>query len=264
MPSNNDRSSLLKRGSLASLGSSMRRGLRGGGSSKGTKSTTSLLDFNNKTLDIVEEQDDTEVDDNASLSPPNAKKTFSLDGLFCSASSEENDIIMDKLGVDKNGCCVRHPNQAILLPTAQQGREDISKCRICHSETKAHTGTKNRNSLLALGNVIESITSMQSDKKEWRARTQILYYSSNDRNINSDDDDSMLSAIVEEEMKHGVEGAIDLEEKEAEWKKGLTERIRQVRTWDESLALKNNPIYKGYYLKLNIGKSDRNPEEMFG
>lgn len=143
--------------------------------------------------------------------------------------------LQDCLGMNDQKCCLRHPNQ-VICQSAGYKHDKVSVCHICASENKA--GAKSSQADMA--KVIGDIQQLQSNKHEWREKTNIMYhgksYVSGEFSVVSED-----STIVEEYMT------------DEQWTELVRLRVNQVQSWNKKNALKYNPICARYFKMLRIG-----------
>jgi hypothetical protein len=153
-----------------------------------------------------------------------------------------NNILRTHLGMDNFGMCLRHPNNQTCSEQCTLKLATVQTCLICKSERLA--GGKYQQPK-DLKNVVGQITKLQSNKREWHQRTNVLY--------DGKDYDSIRASTRDETLDHDE---IQMPRKSVTvdtWKQGILDRLRQVQAWDSKNALRNNPVYAKYFRLLEIG-----------
>jgi hypothetical protein len=153
-----------------------------------------------------------------------------------------NSILRMHLGMDNFGMCLRHPNNQICSEQCTLKLATVQTCLICKSERLA--GGKYQQPK-DLSNIVGQIQKLQSNKREWHQRTNVLY--------NGKDYDSIQASTRDETLDYDE---IQMPRKSVTvdaWKQGILDRLRQVQAWDSKNALRNNPVYAKYFRLLEIG-----------
>ncbi|KAL3944459.1 MAG: hypothetical protein SGBAC_001487 [Bacillariaceae sp.] len=171
-----------------------------------------------------------------------AKRTDELLFDDSKIEGEYNNSLRMNLGMDNFGTCLRHPNNQICSEPCVKKLAPVQFCRICKSERLA--GGKYAQPK-ELGAVVNQIQKLQSNKKAWHQRTNVLYYGKDYDSIHPStrDETSVRKSIAPANGKMTSEV----------WEQGILERVKQVQAWDSSNSLRNDPIYAKYFRLLEIG-----------
>eukprot|EP00537_Pseudo-nitzschia_pungens_P008472 CAMPEP_0172379366 /NCGR_PEP_ID=MMETSP1060-20121228/69895_1 /TAXON_ID=37318 /ORGANISM="Pseudo-nitzschia pungens, Strain cf. cingulata" /LENGTH=1489 /DNA_ID=CAMNT_0013107107 /DNA_START=196 /DNA_END=4665 /DNA_ORIENTATION=+ len=217
--------------------------------------------------------------------------------LFLQKVLAEEAFICKTLGMDHSGMCIRHPDQYIFqIPQHEsifktsyskigKAVEIVNTCRICRSE--ACYGTKNGGVLHrhkpGMIGVVKEIQQLQSDRTEWKKRTNILGMKT------SHHGDSIRCHARSMQLKRSANGNAHLDNSNGdgngngngdgdgdgdgdamdddsetsedefcsmtpdEWVEFARFRILQVRSWEDRFAIKNHPIFCHYFKMLQFG-----------
>lgn len=162
--------------------------------------------------------------------------------------NENAEMIKKSLGMNDHSCCLHHPNQLICEYTEAYKYDKVQPCRVCSSERRAGGGSHSSSSpdnSMDMARVIGDIQQLQSDKRQWRNKTNIMFhgktsYKSSTRTnivVEGSTDDNLLLPLTDEE-----------------WEDLVRQRVLQVDGWEKKSALKYNPLCERYFRMLQMGK----------
>lgn len=163
---------------------------------------------------------------------------------------EEGDanmnIIRSSLGMNDESCCLRHPNQLICEYSPTFRFDLVNTCMVCASEKQAGS-TQSASSLSpykVMAKVIGSIQQLQSDKTQWRQKTNLMYHGDEFYRTSS-------KSRIGEKSKDG-NPVVPLLERD--WKNQVFRRVEQVQSWEKVTALKYNPRSARFFRMLKMGE----------
>lgn len=185
-------------------------------------------------------------------------------------------FICKTLGMDHLGMCIHHPNQYIyeipqyesIFKTIKEKRGRFVKtCMICRSEAcqASDRGAELLRHSPKMINVIKQVQNLQSDRKEWRKRTDILGMKSSHHN---NEIRSNYKSMMRKRSNHSSDNTDNESETSGDefcgddncgsltpndWVECARSRVLQVRSWEDRFAIKYHPVFCYYFKMFQFG-----------
>ncbi|CAJ1939151.1 unnamed protein product [Cylindrotheca closterium] len=167
---------------------------------------------------------------------------------------EEGDvnmnIIRSSLGMNDQSCCLRHPNQLICEYSPSFRFDLVNTCKVCSSERQAGSSqsTSSLGASKEMAKVIGDIQQLQSNKSQWRRKTNLMYYG-----------DSSYQSSTRTDVVNNTDGNNKKDANlvvpllESDWKNQVIRRVDQIQSWEKVTALKYNPRSARFFRMLKMG-----------
>eukprot|EP00980_Cylindrotheca_fusiformis_P019678 scaffold6870_cov121-Cylindrotheca_fusiformis.AAC.5 len=166
------------------------------------------------------------------------------------AEDEQEDnknvaLIRRSLGLNDHSCCLRHPNQLVCEYTSAYKYDKVMPCLVCSSERRAGSLSSSADNSTEMAVLIGDIQQLQSDRKQWRKKTNVMYHGRTSYRSSSR---SILG------LDNGDDGDDDEPLTDEQWERLVRQRVRQVDGWEHRTALKHNPLCERYFRMLQMGE----------
>mmetsp|Transcript_10367 Transcript_10367/g.25014 ORF Transcript_10367/g.25014 Transcript_10367/m.25014 type:complete len:2030 (-) Transcript_10367:938-7027(-) len=162
------------------------------------------------------------------------------------------NIIRSSLGMNDQSCCLRHPNQLICEYSPSFRFDLVNSCKVCSSERQAGSSqsTSSLGASKEMARVIGDIQQLQSNKSQWRQKTNLMYYG-DESSYRSSTRTNVVSNTTGGANKKDGNFVVPLLERD--WKDGVLRRVDQVQIWEKVTALKYNPRSARFFRMLKMG-----------